>query len=460
MRTTAIAAVFGLLIVTTFAAGEKNGPVAPPAAPAALPDAPPDAAIKRLIEDLGSDDWRAREKAGRDLAARGEAALPLLRTALLAADSPEAQRRLSVLVRKIDHDRLVEPKRVTLTVKDRTAKQVFDEVTKQTGYKVEFNDNSALKHSFEFNNTPFWQVVDTVANAAGCTLFSGYGDDTIRVYNQDQLPPLVAYAGPFRFMATNISTSRSAQLSGVSKRGDNPRSNEYMNLSFQIQSEPKNPMIGITPPELSEARDDLGGSLIPPADGNNFRTSNYYDGGSRGHSTYMSLNLSCAGRAATSIKSLKGRVGIILLSGTAPELVIADPLKVKKKEFVGRTTEIELAGVDEDANQKGAYHVVLTAKYRGATEPNHQNNYTWVQGLPQRFELLDEKGNKYVCNGPMEMHNNNNETVRMTLMFAPEDRSTGRRNPNKLGPPAKLVLTEWLTVTHEVPFAFKDIPLP
>ena len=460
MRTAATTAVFGLLLVTTFAAGGKNGPAAPPAAPANLSDAPQDAVIKRLIEDLGSDDWRTREKAGRDLTTKGEAALPHLRKALLAADSPETQRRLSVLVRKIDHDRLVEPKRVTLKVKDHTAKQVFDEIVKQTGYTVEFNDNSTLKHSFNFDNAPFWQVVDTVANAAGCTLFTGYGDDTIRVYNQDQIPPLVAYAGPFRFLANNISTSRSTQLSGISKRGDNPRTNEYMNLSFQIQSEPKNPMIGITQPELSEAKDDLGASLIPPADGNNFRTSHYYDGGARGHNTYMNLSLSSAGRTATSIKSLKGRVGIVLLAGTTPELVIADALKVKKKEFSGRTTDVELTGVDENANQKGAYQVTLTAKRRGTRDPNHQD-YTWAQSLHQRFELLDEKGNKYFCNGPSQMNNNNNETVQMTLMFGPDDRFNRQRNqPNKLGPPAKLVLIEWLTVTHEVPFAFKDIPLP
>src|SRR5258707_3861602 len=105
MRTTAIAAVFGRLIVTTFAAGEKNGPAEAPAATANRADAPPDAVTKQLIEDLGSDDWRTRERAGRDLAARGEKALPHLRQALLATDSPEAQRRLAVLVRKMDHDR-------------------------------------------------------------------------------------------------------------------------------------------------------------------------------------------------------------------------------------------------------------------------------------------------------------------------------------------------------------------
>ncbi len=48
----------------------------------------------------------------------------------------------------------------------------------------------------------------------------------------------------------------------------------------------------------------------------------------------------------------------------------------------------------------------------------------------------------------------------LTLAFSPNDRRTGRPNPNKLGPPKKLVLNEWLTITHEVNLEFKDIPLP
>ena len=36
--------------------------------------------IAGLIKDLGNDDYRVREKAGRDLAALGEKALPRMRS--------------------------------------------------------------------------------------------------------------------------------------------------------------------------------------------------------------------------------------------------------------------------------------------------------------------------------------------------------------------------------------------
>ncbi len=150
MRITALSAVFGLLIVAACAVGAKHGEDAP----AAPPSAPPpkaaggtgDADIQRMIEDLGSDDWRTREKAGRDLAAKGEKALPHMRAVLLATENPEVQRRLSVLVRKLDRDRLVEPKRVTYKRQgqdregglrgDREADRLQDRVRRRAGRQV------------------------------------------------------------------------------------------------------------------------------------------------------------------------------------------------------------------------------------------------------------------------------------------------------------------------------------
>jgi hypothetical protein len=462
MRTTAVMALFGLLIVGTMAVTgkEKRLGGAPPAPAPLVATGPVDADIERMIKDLGSDDWRTREKAGSELTRKGEKALPAMRKALLVTDDAEVQRRLAVLVRKLDHARLVEPKKITFSAKDQTAKQLFDEIEKQSGYKVQFDGGPDTKFSFEFDNTPFWKAMDTVANAAGYTVYAEYGDSSIRVYSQDTMNPHVAYAGPFRFLATNINSSRSVQLSGISKRGGNQRVNEYMNFSFQIQSEPKNPMLGFSQPEVLEAKDDLGGSLLPPQENRNgYSSSRYMNHGYRGHNLYGSLNLTRGDRSASSIKSLKGRMAIVLLAGTAPEVAIADPLKVKKKSFVGRTAEIELEAVEEDANQKGLYVVNLTAKKLTPGDPNRGEDYNWSNYIWQKLELTDDKGNKYFCYGPNTI-NNNGSSVQMVMQFGPDDRRTGRPAAVKPGPPAKLVLNEWLTVTHEVTFEFKDVPLP
>src|SRR5215207_8011311 len=121
----AVAAILGLA-----AAGVGQPPAEQttlPAAPAGkaaakAPELPPDPAVAALVRNLGADDYRVREKAGRDLEALGDKALPHLKKALAETASPEVARRLSVLVRKIDYERLVSPRRVTMPEKTRTMK--------------------------------------------------------------------------------------------------------------------------------------------------------------------------------------------------------------------------------------------------------------------------------------------------------------------------------------------------
>lgn len=459
MRTLAVPAVLLALASVALAIGEKRLPAFAAAPMPMVADGPPDPATKKLIDDLGGDDWRARERAGKALEALGEKALPQMKAALLATDNPEARQRLSVLVRKMDRARLTEPKRVTFSAKGQTAQQAYQEIAKQTGYRVEFNDGAdrnAAKLELEFDGTPFWQALDAVANASGHMVNADNGDDIVRVYNQGQTSPYVAHAGAFRFVATNINSSRNVQLSGINKRGGTQQQNEYMNLNFMVQSEPKNPMLGTTQVELTEAKDDLGGSLLPPKEQNGYR-SNYINGGYRGHNTYASVNLVRADRGATTIKSLKGRMGIVLLSGTVPEVTIADPLKVKKKDFAGRTTNLTIDSVDEDANQKGSYVVSLSARSLAQADPERGIDYSWSNSLWQRLELFDAQGNRYFTYGP-NTNENNGLSIRMTMQFTTQDPRTGQQR--KFGPPVKLVLQEWLTVTHEVTFAFKDVPLP
>jgi len=461
-----LSALLVALAVTIVTAGAKEkrlpgGGDNPTPAPL-VAEKPADAKTAQLIADLGADEYRIREKAGVALTALGEKALPAMRAALLSTDNPEVQRRLAVLVRKMDVERLIAPKRVTFSVKNKGAREIFDEIAKQTGYKIDFQGDGGAqtKHTFEFENTPFWQAVDKVANAVGCVVYAdggGDGDDTVRIFNQNQVNPYVAYAGPFRFVATSIQSNTNIQLSGIPRQGGAPNRTQNMSMSFQIQSEPKNPMLGVTMAEVVTATDDTGGSLVQPRDPNN--RSNYFENrGFRGHSTYGNLNLNRAGdKSATSIKTLKAKIGIMLLSGTTPEISVADPLKVKAKPFVGRTLEIEIASLVEDANNKGQYLLDVTMKRVGAVDPDRED-YNWSNNIWNKIELIDANGNRYKSFGPNNF-NNNGAAIQMTVPFGADDRR-GNGKPAKLGPPVRLLVNEWLSVTHEVTFEFKDLPLP
>ena len=87
------------------------------------------------------------------------------------------------------------------------------------------------------------------------------------------------------------------------------------------------------------------------------------------------------------------------------------------------------------------------------TENNNDlNDYSWMNTMYQRIQLFDEKGNQYQVYGS-SWGNNAPNHVDMTFTYGqpPNAMATG---------PGKLVFTSWHTITHQLNFEFKDIPLP
>jgi hypothetical protein len=431
--------------------------VAGQAPPKPAAELPTDPAVLALIADLGADDYRAREKAGKALEARGEKVLPALRRAAAEADRPEVARRLAVLVRRMEYDRIVAPKRVTLSVKNRPAKDVLDEIARQTGYRIDFQGGGRGdgRYSFEFDNVPFWVAMDKVTEATGLGVYSQYDDDGLQVngYNPVGSSPYVSYAGPFKFVAQAINANRSLPLANLGQPGGG-RQQEQVYLQFNIQSEPKNPILSVLQAELLSATDDTGASLVPPKDpGQHQHFSRSYYGGP-GYRTFnfsSNLNFVRGGRDATRIKSLKGKIGLVLLAGTVPEVIVTDPLKTKGKKFAGRSVEVDF---DSFAEANGGYSLTVTVRKTAADDPNNPD-YNWLNSAWQRVEVTDAAGGRY--RGYVNNTNYNGTSVTFTMQFQAQDRQ-GRAQ--KLGPPARVVFNEWLQVTHEVPFEFKDLPLP
>lgn len=444
--------MYRLLVAVGLAAGcwlgSQAADVPADAADAADAGRKPD----ELIKDLASPDYRLRERAGRELARRGEQVLGELRAALAVTEDAEAARRLGVLVRKMEYDRLVTPKRVTLHLKDRPYREAIDAVAKQTGYRIDFTANRGdTRFTFDMENIPFWQAIDTIGNAAGLNIYPESDDGTIRVYEQDAHNPHVTYAGPFRFMATNINSSRNIQLAGINRRAGVRPQNESISLNFSIQSEPKTPILGTTFVELTSAVDDTGASLVPQTnDENRHMYSRYYGGGSNhGYSVYANLNLARGGKGDGLAKSIKGKVGVLLLAGTRPEITILNPVGLKEKKVVGRTVEITVESVTENQEQ---YSLSVTVKQLSGNDG--QQDYSWISNVWQKFELHDDKGQKLRNHGANNINNSPN-VVQISGTFGREE-----RQGKKPGKPVKLVYNEWITAVSEVPFEFKDIPLP
>src|SRR5947209_5612494 len=93
------------------------------------------AAVEKIIQQLGSPDPKTRLAARKALEALGPDALPLLRKALNHPDL-EIRKRINETVPALETALLVAPKLVSLNAEKKTARQMLDELAKQTGYKM------------------------------------------------------------------------------------------------------------------------------------------------------------------------------------------------------------------------------------------------------------------------------------------------------------------------------------
>jgi hypothetical protein len=444
-KSTLLAAVLGLSV-----AARVGGEAPPPAAPSP--------AVRALIEQLGDADYRKRDEAVRRLEAEGPVAVPALRKVLGHPDA-EVRRRVREMIPAIETAAILTPRRLTLKVANKPLRAVFDEFTKQTGYKIEFwTNNPGQLYSFDFAGLTFWEALDRVCQTAGLVLQQNYGDERILLQQQQEgsQTPLVRYAGAFRFVPVSLQETRTIQFGGAGQGFPVPPQGDSLSLVFNVFSEPRMPLLGLGEVKLDAAFDSEKNSMAPPAAGMEYmdprfgivrRFSNRYGNGNRSFQMQAQLALTRPSLKASGIKVVRGSIPVTLLVEQKPVVVTDKVLSAKGKKATIGTTTFLIEDVSEMPGKQ--YQLKLSV-----TEENHDNpnDYTWMNTLYQRIELIDEAGNKFQVYGT-SWGNSGANNVQMTLTY-------GQVGAVKMKPPAKFVFHSWTTLQHQVHFEFKDLPLP
>lgn len=438
---------WNLAVVLTLAAlpGLRASSPAPPAGPPL--------SVPRLVEQLGDADYRERDRAGRLLRGLGPAALAELRPARNHAD-PEVRRRVNEIVADLETAELLAPKLVTLDAKDRTLRQIFQDVTRQTGYKIEsFGGNEQQHYSFKFERVPFWQAVDRVSNAAGLVYQPYYGDGAVHLQAQESYVPYLYYDGSFRLVANGFQQSRSIDFATLPKNPTTVMHPDGLAFTFSVCAEPRLPLLGASEPRLEAAYDNLNNSMVPRPDmhdpnGMMNHTVMRYGNGYRVFCQQLQLNLARPSEKATSVRLLKGSVPLTVLVSEKPEVVTDQLMKAKGKKFkVGSTS---FAIEDVSATPAGQYQLKMTIA--NESKDAADNDYTWINSLFYRVEVQDDKGHKYPNFGSNWM---NSSARHVQIQF-----TYGQPGNAKLPPPSKLIYHSWTTLQTQATFAFKDLPLP
>jgi hypothetical protein len=407
--------------------------------------------VERLIEQLGSPDFKAREAAGKALTARAVEALPLMKQAS-THPSAEVRQRLTGLIADIERATLLAPKRVTLKLDGVPIKEAIAQLAKASGYKIELQNAGGSQPVVNLlaDNMPFWEAFDKLCAQGGLVLQQHYdASQGLVLYSQNAVVPFVDYRGPFRLSASGFHYNKSLTFATLPRNqfGTGQRS-EQLAFTFSIVGEPRLPLLGLGQPKLTAAVDDQDQSLVPgPFNG---RTYESYHSGYYGYrTTVLQSQVQLVGPGGNSrlVKLIRGTLPVTILADQKPEIVIDDVLKVKNKKFEAKEVSLDVEEVKETPGK--TVQVILTAR-RGGKDGN-QYDYTWTNSLQQRVELTDEKGNKFQSNG-FNWNNGTPTSVQGTFIFSDP---TG-----KLGKPAKLTYYGWVTVQHQVEFEFRDLPLP
>jgi hypothetical protein len=436
-------------VVTAETPPEKAPP--PPPAPTAG-----GLSVEQLIEQLGDEDFRKRDAAVQLLQEQGVQVLPALRKVLGHPD-PEVRKRVAELIPLIETRAVLAPRRVTLKVENKPLKAIFDEITRQTQYKIECGTNGPeATYSFDFKDLTFWEAIDKISQQAGLVLQQGYGDSTVRLYQQDGFVPYVHYDGAFRFVPTGFHQYRSVNFGGG--RAAPVQRSESLSFNFMVFAEPKLPLLGVGEVKLSAAYDTEKNSMLLPANPNadevffpggfRGRLGAKYGGGNRTFCMQTQANLTRPSEKASGLKVIRGSIPLTLLAEQKAVVVTDKVLTAKGKKATVGTTTIDVQDVTEMANKQ--IQIKLSISEENKDNPN---DYSWMNSLYQRIELQDDKGNKFQPNGTTWGNNAPNH-VEITLTYGAPG------NVKDVGPPAKLIFQQWTTMQHLVSFEFKDLPLP
>jgi hypothetical protein len=141
----------------------------------AVPSSPSDQnKISQLIAKLGSENFRERDAASKELDAIGEPALEALQKAAKSTDM-ETANRATALVGRIqqrgENARLLAPTYVELNLKEATIDDAVAELAKKSGFTIILGGDktkmSDRRVTLETGRVPFWKALDMLCEQAG-----------------------------------------------------------------------------------------------------------------------------------------------------------------------------------------------------------------------------------------------------------------------------------------------------
>jgi hypothetical protein len=465
-------------------------------------DNPPDAVT--LIGRLGSESFDDRVAAYKALERQGGAALPALRAAADTSDMRVRSRVLALIEsigRQVEADRFTRPTIIRLDFRTRPLGEIVDSLNDRydlglslrLGPKPERGlmvfdpdgpDRLQELRSREIRTKaarplPFWEAIDRLCEAAalryGISPRHGFGTGRgplVLMADRTGRDP-VSDSGPFRVQITwaHPVFDHDFPFDGVppGRRAKPPGAGD-LTVPLAVLPEPGLMLRRNGPVSITEAADDRGRSLKPRASAefDRWPPNPSQQAMDQGDAIRVNAEFVTPGPRATVIRRLRGTVPVIAVARGSDPIVI--PLK--GEGVLGRpysTRDLTLV-VDEislvDPGAPASVKVTVRVN-RGdrATFARHDQSPPWfaaynLGGVLEHLEFHAADGRRLSHQLGSQRRGVDGDQYQLIAAPISEDGPVVGPVTSKAPIPSELRYYPFVETTTEVPFDFRDIPVP
>jgi hypothetical protein len=392
--------------------------------------------VRRLVRSLDSAEIAARDQAYAELVRLGPAVLEHLPevTEATPAAVRDALTRLRGDFDKQEADQAMQATQVTVSGMGLPLKKVAEDITRQTGNKVTFDEDLAeTTVDLELKLAPFWQAIDSVADKAKLGVYL-YGGDGVLL--RSRLPQQLArqqnaiYNGPIRFEPTRVELKRDPRLADSAT----------LNVGVEISWEPRLQPITLVQRKATLKATDEAGQPIPVADQGDIPAMVQL--GAPG--VELELGFDAPARSVKQIASLSGAVEL-LLPGKAEAFEFANLKDAQKVVQQKHNVTVTLDGVRKSGE---VWEVRIRIKYAQALDAFDSYLAAWI--LSNEAVMVTPAG-ETIDNAGLDTTHRLEDEIGVTYLFDLEKGLDGLKFRYRT--PVSI---------HQIPveYEFKNITLP
>jgi len=429
------------------------------------------------VKQLADKDAKTQTEAAHALEEVGPPALKVLDEAAKHPDAAVRQRVKEVQDR-IAVAEAVAPRRLSLKWKDVPVADALKALGERAGMQLVYVPKPSPDGSpprtvtLELDGVTFLEALDRLCQTAGLN-FVPNASRQWQLFDAKPSPrEMAAFSGPVHMLATNLQFNRSLALQ------DKEQASESLHLQLLLASEVRAALLGYGQPRVVEARDDAGRSLLPdpqvpaPPAGDFFSPV--------GFNPTRTVRLQPPPVRGGTLKHLKIVLPVEVMARQRDVLTVTDPAKAGGKTFSGDDgVRVKLQAVNGlGTNKVNVQFVVSAPEGHHPLDPNklglrlidakggeHPTSFVNINSFAQKFRKPEAEDILWLGGSPQ-----GGFLAQLPWAALAQDQlNLNRRQwtgiaqfstPEPISAPAKLTLFRFERLRTELPFEFRDLPLP